>query len=325
MLFPTASGMTLTTFAEFGIIIYFFKMGVQVNPKQFLKIEKHAVVIGIVGYMSSMVLGIAVLSTVGRITNLAPEKFGGRALVIMGAVTPFSVISSLLSEMNILNSEIGRMALSTSTVSDACMFVFFFVTVNGVKALGHRSTYKPFLQLVVSFCYFAIIFFLLRPLVIWISNRNPQGKPMTESHFISIICILLFVGLSAQFIGQPSFLVAFLFGWVLPDGPPLGSTLAERLDTVGSTLIVPAFCIISGLRTSVSHLGESRSASIEVILIAGYVGKFVGTILPSLYFQIEFWDSFALALIMCCKGLMDLSVLNVLLNSKVRLIKCDRI
>ncbi|KAJ1384521.1 Sodium/solute symporter superfamily [Sesbania bispinosa] len=237
------------------------------------------------GYLSSFVLSSVVLNVVDIISPLGPQDGGIHGLVIASAQTAFPVISSFLNEMNILNSEVGRMALSTSMI-------------------------------VVSFCYFSILFLMLRPLVIWISNRNPKGKPMTQNHFLSIICILLFVGFSAQVAGQPSFLVAFWFGLILPDGPPLGSVLAERIDTVGSALIVPAYCTISGLKTNVPSLAGSKSASIEFIIIAGYIGKFLGTILPSLHFKIGFRDSFALSLIMCCKGIIDLNIFNTLLTVK---------
>ncbi|AES69533.1 cation/H(+) symporter 13 [Medicago truncatula] len=315
MLFPTASIMILSTFAEFGMIIYFFKMGVQINSKQIFMVEKRAVIIGISGHLSSMVLGIIALRLVERFTPLGSEKLSMVNLAIFGSLTSFSVISSFLSEMNILNSEIGRMALSTSIVSDACMWVVYFIVINGTLAL-ERKSYKFLLEMSMTIGYFAVLYFLLRPLVIWISNRNPKGKSMTESHFLMIIGILLIVGLSAQIAGQSSFIIAFWFGLFLPDGPPLGSILSERLGTIGSTLTVPAYCTISGLRTKVPNLVGPKIAFMEVIIIAGYIGKFVGTIIPSLYFHIEFWDSFALATIMCCKGLIDLSLYNILLNSK---------
>ncbi|RDX59862.1 Cation/H(+) antiporter 14, partial [Mucuna pruriens] len=315
MIFPSSSQMTLETFAEFGMIIHFFKMGVQVDPKLIFKIEKQAIVTGIVGNMSAIALGGAVFNIVRVIYPEETKDTGIHVLVISSSVTTFPVISSFLTEMNILNSEVGRMAISTSLVSDTCMWIFYFIVMNSVRALGENS-YKPVTEIVVTICYFSILFFFLRPLVVWISKRNPQGKPMTQSHFLSIICILLFVGFSASVAGQPPFLIAFCFGLILPDGPPLGSVLAQRLDTVDITFLVPSYCVISGLRTIVPSLVESKSATIEVVIISIYVGKFAGTILSSLHFQIEFWDSFALALIMCCKGLLDLSVLNLLLNSK---------
>ncbi|KAH1153372.1 hypothetical protein AAZX31_18G056200 [Glycine max] len=315
MIFSTPSQMTLTTFAEFGMIIHFFKMGVQINPKLILKIEKQAVTIGLIGHMSAIALGGVIFNIVKVMYPEGIKDTDVHVLVISSSVTTFPVISGFLAEMNILNSEIGRMAISTSMVSDSCMWILYFVVINSAKAV-EQQTYIPVTEIAVTICYFSILFFFLRPLVIWISNRNPQGKPMTESHFLSIICILLFVAFSASVAGQPPFLVAFCFGLILPDGPPLGSVLAERLDTIGSTLMVPSYCTITGLRTNVPSLVKSKTITIQVILIATYVGKFVGTILPSLHFQIEFWDSFALALIMCCKGLVDLCMLNMLLNSK---------
>ncbi|CAJ1960498.1 unnamed protein product [Sphenostylis stenocarpa] len=290
-------------------------MGVQTDPKKMFQIEKEAVVIGLAGHVSALALGGAILNVFRVINPEATSDPSVEVLVISSSVTAFPVISSFLSEMNISNSEVGRMALSTSMVSDSCMWILYFVGINAANAFK-LHTYKPITEIVVSLCFYSILFFFLRPLVVWISSRNPQGKPMRESHFVSIICILLVVGFCASLTGQPPFLVAFCFGLILPDGPPLGSVLAERLDIVGSTLIVPSYCTITGLKTSASSLLKSNSITVEVILISMYVGKFVGTMLPSLHYQIEFWDSFALALIMCCKGLVDLCMLNLLFNSK---------
>ncbi|XP_027932891.1 cation/H(+) antiporter 14-like [Vigna unguiculata] len=307
--------MTLSTFAEFGMVIHFFKMGVQIDPRQILKIEKQAIVIGVVGHVSSLAFSGVVLNIIGSLYPEENRDPSVRVLLLTSSVSTFPVVSAFLTEMNIINSEVGRIAVSTSLVSDSCMWVLYFVLINGTIAI-RQETYKPITEMIVSVSYFAILFFLLRPLVIWISNRNPRGKPMTESHFIWIICILLIVGFTASVSGQPPFFIAFCFGLVLPDGPPLGSVLTERLDTVGSTLIVPSYCTIVGLKTSPRSLGDFKSLTIELILLSLYLGKFMGTIVSSLLFQIEFGDSLALSLIMCCKGLMDLCFLNLLLNVK---------
>ncbi|XP_058783729.1 cation/H(+) antiporter 14-like [Vicia villosa] len=315
MLFPAASIMILSTFAEFGMIIYFFKVGVQINYKQIMRIEKRAIIIGVFGHISAIVFGFLVLNTVEMISPLGSEKHGIPSLIFFGSLTSVPVISNLLSEMNILSSEIGRMALSTSMVSDVCMLIMYFIILTGLKVMQDKS-YQNILEKAVTFFYFGFVYYFLRPLVIWISNRDRKGSHMTQGHFLSILCIILFIGFSGMIVGQPTFMIAFWFGVILPDGPPLGSILAEKLDIIGSTLIVPAYCTISGLRTSVPKIVGSKTCYMEVVIIAVYVGKFVGTILPSLHFHIEFWDSFALALIMCCKGLMDLCMFNKLLYSK---------
>ncbi|XP_057431094.1 cation/H(+) antiporter 14-like [Lotus japonicus] len=314
LMFPSMSIVTLTTFAEFGMIIYFFKIGVQINPKHIFNIGKHAKIIGLVGHVSSIAVGALVFIMVGGVSSLKSEANGVRGLVIFDALTAFPATSSFLKEMNILNSEIGRMALSASMVSDKCTWFLIFVVISSIESLGQKSV-MPILTLLVTVCYFGSLFFMLRPLVIWISHRNPKGKHMTGGHYMIIMFILFILGLSAQVVGQPAFLVTFWFGLMLPDGPPLGSALAERIDIVGSTLIVPAYCTICGLSTIVPPL-TSQAGCIEAVLLAGKIGKFAGTILSTLHFQIEFWDSVALSLIMCCKGLVDLSLYTYLLKRK---------
>ncbi|KAK7289903.1 hypothetical protein RIF29_03930 [Crotalaria pallida] len=317
MLFPVVSRLTLQTFAEFGMIIHFFKIGVQIDPKQLFKIQKEALIIGLIGHMSAIAFGTVVFTIFDALSPTGPQDVGLFSVVICSGLTSFAVISDLLNQMNILNSEIGRLALSTALVSDCCMWVLYYFVVNSVRAMKQGS-YLPIIELAFSLFYFCILFFLIRPLVVWISNRNPKEKPMTEGHFVSIMFILLFVGISAQVAGQPAFLATFVFGVILPDGPPLGSVLAERLDIVGSTLLVPAYCTISGLNTGyVPSLAISKSARMEVIILATYLGKFLGTMLPSIHMQIQFRDSLALALIMCCKGMLDLILYNLLLNYKV--------
>ncbi|CAL0334961.1 unnamed protein product [Lupinus luteus] len=316
-LFPAASRMTLRTFAEFGMIIHFFRLGVEINPKQLFKIGKESLIIGLTSHLSAIVVSTIVFTFVSTWTRIGTDQGGAfYSIVITSGLTSFVVVSGFLNEMNILNSEIGRLALSSAMVSDACMWIMYFFFIYGGKALQQLS-FVPIVELIFSMSYLSILFIVLRPLVIWISNRNPKGKPMTEGYFVSLMFILLFVGLSAQFVGQPAFFATFIFGVILPDGPPLGSVLSEKLDIIGSTLLVPAYITISGLNTgSVPILAGSRSAGIEMAILAGYIGKFVGTIIPSIHFQIQLWDSITLALIMSCRGILDLIIYYLLYNAK---------
>ncbi|KAK7289902.1 hypothetical protein RIF29_03929 [Crotalaria pallida] len=206
--------MTLQTFADFGMIIHFFRLGVEVDPKQLFRIGKEALIIGLTGYSSAIVVGGIVFAIVSRWTNVGPEGGAFYTIVITGGLTSFVVVSGLLNEMKILNSEIGRLALSTSMVSDAC------------------------------------------------------------------------------------------------------SVLAEKLDIIGSTLLVPAYVTIGGLNTGSFPFEASRSAGVELIIISGYIGKFIGTVIPSIHFEIQFWDSITLALIMCCRGILDLIIYYLLFKAK---------
>ncbi|XP_075633538.1 cation/H(+) antiporter 14-like [Castanea sativa] len=55
----------------------------------------------------------------------------------------------------------------------------------------------------------------------------------------------------------------------------------------------------------------------ELIIFAGYFGKFIGTILPSIYFKIPFEESLTLTLIMCCKGVIELTIYGAWLDAQM--------
>ena len=58
----------------------------------------------------------------------------------------------------------------------------------------------------------------------------------------------------------------------------------------------------------------------EFILILGYVGKFVGTTFSACLFGFPLWNSMALALILCSKGLLDIVSLGMWRDQKVSIV-----
>ncbi|KAK7831645.1 cation/h(+) antiporter 14 [Quercus suber] len=54
------------------------------------------------------------------------------------------------------------------------------------------------------------------------------------------------------------------------------------------------------------------TAKMEIVIFAGYVGEFIGTILPSIYYKMPFGESLTLTLIMCCKGVIELSIYMII-------------
>lgn len=129
--------------------------------------------------------------------------------------------------------------------------------------------------------------------------------------------ILLGCALLSETVGQHSGFGAFLMGLALPHGPPLGTTLVQKLETVSDSLLVPTFLAVSGVRTDISSVVAASSGYTQVIIMMGYVGKFSGTLMTAVGCGTPFWDAVSLGLIMCCKGIIEVAIYVMWYDRKV--------
>ncbi|KAK9279114.1 hypothetical protein L1049_012789 [Liquidambar formosana] len=318
-LFPLRSKLIVDTLAGFGITLHLFVLGVKIDASLIRHIGRKAVVIGLTAYAFPLVLGGSIFQIMQHNTH-SDSKLGRGLLftVTLNSVSSFAVISTLLTDLNILNSELGRLASSISMVSDACGWLLA-VIVAGLGSALNFSAIKPLIGILVVLLYYSVMLFILRPLVMIIVRNTPKGKPLKEGHFLFILIIVLGIGFVGEALGQHSAVGAFIFGLLLPDGPPLATSLVEKLDTVASRMLLPIYCTMSGVKTVPHTLAGKGPLLIieESIILAGYIGKFAGTILPSLYFEVPLWDAMSLALIMCCKGIMEIGVYTLLLDIQI--------
>ena len=205
---------------------------------------------------------------------------------------------------------------SISFVSDACGWFLAFIVRNIGTALKYSPT-EPLSLIAIVVGYYCSILFLMRPLVIWIVSFTPKNRPIEENQFIAILCIVMVNGFFAEYIGEHARFGAFVFGVDSPNGTTLGAIITQKLEVICTGLLLPIFCAISGLKVQISSIVNMTTAKIELIIFAGYFGKFIGTILPSIYFKIPFKESLTLTLIMCCKGIMEIAVYGALYDTQV--------
>ncbi|KAM3691661.1 hypothetical protein ACJW30_08G030100 [Castanea mollissima] len=314
-LMPPGARVALLTFAEFGFMFHLFLLGLQIDTSLVKSIGRKAVVIALTGTIIPMVFGVAAYKIVER---AHPSEHAVSLLVLITAntLTPFIDITGLLYEINILNSEIGRFASSISLVSDACVWFLAFIVRNIGAALKYSPT-EPLSIIALVISYYCFLLFLMRPLVIWIDSFTPKNRPIGENHLMAILCIVLVNGFFAEYIGEHARFGAFVLGVSLPNGPTLGVIMIQKLEVLCTGFLLPIYCATSGFKAKLSSIANMSAAKTELIIFAGYFGKFIGTILPSIYFKIPFKESLTLTLIMCCKGVMEITTYSAWHNAQM--------
>lgn len=104
----------------------------------------------------------------------------------------YGLVSEALTELNLISTELGQIALSSSMISEILQWITitlqFSSKINFVISLGFLA----------CTCLFGLsFFFIVRPMAKFIIQRTPVGKPVNEIYIVMILLgVLVMAGLS---------------------------------------------------------------------------------------------------------------------------------
>nr|KYP76186.1 K(+)/H(+) antiporter 13 [Cajanus cajan] len=311
--FPPKERHVLDTIAFFGIMLSTFLTGVKIDPTIAFTSGKRTFAIGLLAYFVPYTFATTVVYILNRFASLDNDVFTVLPIVVeLQCIATFPVITRFLAELHILNSEIGRLATSSSLVCDACfiliMTIKFVANLSFTKSIGVSIG-----SLLSTVLLLLFIIFVVHPTAIWAIQQSPEGKPVQEAYIYGILIILVFSAFIGEVIGVNGIIVSFLVGLAIPEGPPLGAALVDKLECFVSMVLIPILFVIVGLRTDVFVIQTIKTlAAIQLIIFIAFFGKILGVLLPLLFLRIPFRDAFSLGLIMNCKGTLELAMLIAL-------------
>lgn len=308
--FPVSGINVLETFSIFGLMLFIFQVGVKMDPMIIVKSGKKALAVGILCFVLPNALARFATFVLNHFLSLDKEVSNVLSYVVMLlSMTSFPVVACFLAELEILNSEIGRLACSSSMVCDICYWsvISFKYTITSFEEMSPKSLVGSFLS---NALLISLIVFGIRPGALWIVQNSPEGKHVKEIYIFAVFVALLICGFLGEVTGLTALSTSFFLGLVIPDGPPLGAALSDRLDCFVSVLLMPLFFTVCGLRMNVFSIQTLENVGvIQLIFCVALFGKVVGAILPPLLCRMPFRDALALGLIMNCKGTIELVIL----------------
>lgn len=299
-------------------MLFIFQIGVKMNPAMVLKSSRKALAVGILGYFVPFGLASFTAFLMRRFMSLDREiSMALPHVVIMQSMTSFPVIACFLDELKILNSEIGRLVSSSSIICDICHW-----SIMGLKYAAELAADQSLLVTLGTFfsavLYVLFLAIVVRPAALWATRHTPEEKPVKEIYIFVVLVTIMSCGLTGEVIGLSGILACFLLGLVIPDGPPLGAAVVERLDCFVSVMLMPLFFTICGLEMDVFSIKKLKHVGIlQTVVLVAFVGKIVGTTLPLLFYRMPFQDAISLALIMNSKGIVELAFLSEYKENKV--------
>lgn len=222
------------------------------------------------------------------------------------AITSFPVLYHIVKELNLISSEIGRMALSTSIISDV-------IGLNGIVIFeaSKQGEHRPIAVLWYSISLIVIVASILgglRKVLMWIIRTTPQGKPVDQFYVVAILLGVMVSGFVADMFGLAICNGPFWLGLAIPDGPPLGSILVEKSETIVMEILMPFSFMYVGMITDFSSMSGywTHLQPLFFMVLTGYTIKTVSTLIASRLLGMTIRDSLTLSLIMSLRGEVEL-------------------
>ncbi|XP_074576605.1 cation/H(+) antiporter 15-like [Curcuma longa] len=308
--FSARSLLTLETVAQLGLIYFLFLVGIEMDNKLIQRSGQKVVVIG--------AAGVVLTFGVGSVAALALRNFflGGMkrisCLLFLGvcnSITAFPVLAQILAKTKLLNSEIGRISIAAALANNAIMWTLFTLTLG-------LSKFDPLSSLWITLSGFAFVIFYfvgVRPMINRVLQKIPEGQLVSNFHVCLLLSFMMLAGVLTESIGLYSVTGAFFIGFMIPNGP-VKVALSEKMHDVVYGIMMPLYCVISGLKTDLTLIDAKTgqmAAMIILVSVIGTVAKIVGIFIISGMYTMTLRDGLTLGFLLNSRGLIELLILNI--------------
>ncbi|KAG0498902.1 hypothetical protein HPP92_003593 [Vanilla planifolia] len=272
-LFPDKVILITRTLAAVGLMFYLFLIGVKMDPKEMLNSGRKGLLIGVVttAIPLSLVGGSSFVFRFDIGTGIARGNF----LIFIVAslsITAFPVLADILSELQLLNSELGRLAMSCAMFND--VVGWFFMALFTAMNQSQNGLDKALWSLASLFLMVLFVLFAFRPWMKWIVRRTPRDRRVSSMQLSAIVFSVIAMGLASDMVGASFVDGPLIMGLVVPDGPPLGSALVERIGHLANEVMLPLLFNVAGAIVKPSVVFRLRSWIVLIMLILlAYVSK----------------------------------------------------
>ncbi|XP_021903886.1 cation/H(+) antiporter 15-like isoform X2 [Carica papaya] len=307
--FPPDSMKILSTLMRFGYLFFMFLIGVKMDAGLLRKSGSKSWVIGTINTLVPMLTMVTIAKDISRTSDKYPEPAVEWVSVFSGTlmITSFPAVALLLTHLKIINSELGHLALSSALVSDTTSVVLINLE-SYLKLIFGVSPRVGFKSIFLSMLLIIVIVTFLRSTMYWIIRRTPEGKPVRSNYVFLVVILVMLVGIIGDNVGLQFLYGPFIFGLIVPTGPPLASVLVERLDTIVTGLLLPLISTLCGFRSNLWELQHSPPMFLTFMLSCGFTVKLLSTFIPASCCRVPRRDAALLSLICSAQSIVQLGV-----------------
>ena len=210
----------------------------------------------------------------------------------------------------------GVVVLSAGIANDVVGWILLALCVALVNAGAGITAFYIFL---VAVGYTLLLVFGIRPAFLWILRKTgslQNGPPQ------SVVALTVLMVLASAFftgiIGIHPIFGAFMIGLICPHEGGFAIKLTEKIEDLVGVLFLPLYFALSGLSTNLGLLDNGITwAYVVGVTSIAFTAKIAGGTIASWLNGLVFRESLTIGVLMSCKGLVELIVLNIGLQAKI--------
>ncbi|KAF8036852.1 hypothetical protein BT93_C2543 [Corymbia citriodora subsp. variegata] len=297
--FPHEEILVVRTIAALGTMYILFLTAVKTDVTVIRRLLKKALFIG----FASIIMSAGAIYLLIQQLNLPGMEKGVFSLVFAVGVSlsRFPNVVYAFDELNITTSDLGQLAMSASMLSE------IYVWVRMIMEVYLISRSKLLWAVLGALALSLVILGVIGPAIRLIIRKMPEGKLVHELLILSILVGTMVIGFLSDMLGSLPFVV-IIFGLVIPNGPPLGSTLTEKTELMVWQILMPMFYTAVGYRIDIASMDMNSFGKVILLMMTGALGRLIGVTLAALCCKMRLRHGVLLGLMLNIRGPFDIFI-----------------
>ncbi|KAF9281255.1 K(+)/H(+) antiporter [Mortierella alpina] len=313
----------LNLISNVGLVFFLFLVGLELDPSQVVKRAKFALGITFAGMVLPLGVGAAVSYVLYEEMGPNPVVGFGQFLLFCGvamSITAFPVLARILAEQKLLTTKVGFLTICAGAVGDILAWILLALVVSIINS---ASKITPLYVVLLSIAWCLVLVFVIRPMFTFMIRYTKSQDEPSQTMMAFTMVVVLVSAFVTDIIGVHAIFGSFLVGLIIPNDTGFADGVTKRIEDLVTVIFLPIYFALSGLKTQIGLLDDARTWGLVVLVtFVACFGKIVGCTAAAKIQGMEWRESLAIGILMNCKGLIELIVLNIgydagVINAKV--------
>ena len=297
-------GETALVFAEMGVVILLFSVGLEVRTDDLLKVGKPAILTAIIAMILPIIGGFALTFAMGETTMAS--FFVGLAL----AATSIGITSRVLRDMGVLDRTFAKVVIGAALVDDILALILIGLAAGAAEGDLSANT----VLVGVAGIGLVLLGFAVARRARGLKSEVFTWPLFADTPLVPAFLIMLAVALLSAAVGLAAIIGAFVAGLIVAETEAVDEI--ERDIKPLALIFTPFFFAVTGAQLDLSVLLDPGVAAIAGLLaLIGIVTKALGGFVGA--YSIGRWGATTVGFGMVPRGEVGIVVANLALVTGV--------